>query len=346
MNQNLTELAEYLEGLTPQLSETFCRLAEIIKLQVFELDWVGTDLRIPYMMNDAIEYYLILQNCVMTGEFDSESPTEHGRISREGDRYALIIQQENDNLFTLHFDKLIEHAACYQYHSIGHFWVKGQEHWRQLVYMIGTLYDKYEYFDDRFCSDAEQELIPLMHFQPFRYFSPISEPLDFYAEDVSGWQTILSLAIAAEDRGFVRLLRLGRHLPKALAQRILQRAMQSPARQRLYDLIWTKVEAASGQYARRDYGAAANAQIEEKRRQAAKMLERLGYAGAYPDFVKGAVRVHAAEEHPFTTMEYENYEFKIQLMVSECEKDGGRCAGFFRGKGRRGEIMRLEDLTC
>ncbi len=350
MNQNWTKLQTYLQGLTPELLEPFCRLAEIIQLQVFELDGQEEDYRIPYMMNDALEYYLTLKNSVLTGEFEPDIPVQRGQISKEKEkeqgRYVLSIWQENGNLFTLYFDELVEQAACYRYHEIGHFWVKGQEHWRQLVYIVGTLYDKYEYFDDRFCSEKEQELIPLMHFQPFRYFSPISQPLDHYAEDVSGWNTMLRLAREAGDRSFARLLRLCRPLPRVLGQRILQRAMQSPARQRLYEHIWDKVAAASGCYPARDYGEAVNRQIEEQRREAAKTLERLGYAGAYPDFVKENRRVHVCEEHPFTTMEYENYEFKIQLMVSDCEKAGGRCAGFFRGKGRRGEIKRLEDLSC
>ena len=353
MNQNWTKLQTYLTGLTPQLPEVFCRLAEIIQLQVFELDGQEEDYRIPYMMNDALEYYLILKNSVLTGEFEPDSPVQRGQIAKEiyqekdaeKQRYILSIQQENGNLFTLYFDELIEQAACYRYHEIGHFWVKGQEHWRQLVYIIGTLYDKYEYFDDRFCSDEEQQLLPLMHFQPFRYFSPISQPLDHYAEDVSGWSTMLSLAIEAGDRRFVSLLRLGRLLPKKIAQPIWRRAMQSPRRQRLYEHIWNRVAAASSEYAARDYGEAMNVQIEEQRRGAAKTLERLGYTGAYPDFAKGNRWIHVYEEHPFTTMEYENYEFKIQLMVSEAKEEGLN-AGFFRGKGRRGEIKKLEDLTC
>ena len=153
------------------------------------------------------------------------------------------------------------------------------------------------------------------------------------------------LADEAGDRSFARLLRLCRPLPKTLAQPILQRAMQSPRRQKLYEHIWNKVAAASNRYGSRDYGEAVNAQIAEQRRQAAKTLERLGYAGAYPDFAKGNRRIHVCEEHPFTTMEYENYEFKIQLMVSETEEEGLN-AGFFRGRGCRGEIMKLEDLSC
>jgi hypothetical protein len=126
---------------------------------------------------------------------------------------------------------------------------------------------------------------------------------------------------------------------------MLQWAMQSSRRRKLYEHIWNKVAAASSRYGSRDYGEAVNAQIAKQRRQAAKTLERLGYAGAYPDFVKGKRRIHVCEEHPFTTMEYENYDFKIQLMVSEAAEEGLN-AGFFRGRGRRGEIKKLEDLTC
>ena len=342
--ERLLELQPYLQGLTPQLPEPFFRLAEIIRLRVFELDSTQGDCRIPYMMNDALEYYLILENSVLTGEFDADSPVQQGRISWEEGRYALILQQENGNLFTLHFDTITEHAACYRYHEIGHFWRPGQEHWRQLVYIIGTLCDKYEYFGDRFCSEAEQKLLPLMNFEPFRYYSSIREPLDWYPDDVRGWQTIRQLAMQAGDTGFVNLLRLCRPLPKPLRHLIWRRALQSSARQKLYEQIWAQVEAASRAYGARDYGAAMNERIEEERRRAANTLTRLGFAGAYPDFAKPGMQVHVAEEHPFTTMEYDNFEFKLQLMVSVCDGADGRCAGFFRGRGRRGRILKLEEL--
>ena len=40
------------------------------------------------------------------------------------------------------------------------------------------------------------------------------------------------------------------------------------------------------------------------------------------------------EEHPFTIMEWEDYRFRIRLMVSEAEEEhAGINAGFFNGRG-------------
>ena len=58
----------------------FWKLAEIFKYQVFELcgepeekeEESGKSYLIPYMMNDAIEDYLVLENCRMVGEVAAE----------------------------------------------------------------------------------------------------------------------------------------------------------------------------------------------------------------------------------------------------------------------------------
>ena len=36
----------------------------------------------------------------------------------------------------------------YRYHEIGHFWRDGAEQWRQLVYMIGTIREKYRFLGE------------------------------------------------------------------------------------------------------------------------------------------------------------------------------------------------------
>ena len=70
------ELSEYLDGLQEQMPLAFWKLAEIFKYQVFELceepeekeEESGKSYLIPYMMNDAIEDYLVLENCRMVGD--------------------------------------------------------------------------------------------------------------------------------------------------------------------------------------------------------------------------------------------------------------------------------------
>ena len=139
---------QYFSGDIEGLPKAFGRLMETFEYQVFELCKGISEMEyyVPYMMNDALEYYLILKNCRMVGEFLLEKGLEtSASLARNDAGYVLSIRQGSENALTLYFDDMEESIHCYQYHQIGHFWVEGQEQWRQLVYMIGTIYDKYEY---------------------------------------------------------------------------------------------------------------------------------------------------------------------------------------------------------
>lgn len=132
------ELSEYLDGLQEQMPLAFWKLAEIFKYQVFELceepeekeEESGKSYLIPYMMNDAIEDYLVLENCRMVGEVAVEEQAGglelSARISGKEGAYVLVVRQKSllhgeETVFTLHFEKIRESRTCYQYHEIGHF---------------------------------------------------------------------------------------------------------------------------------------------------------------------------------------------------------------------------------
>ena len=128
----------YFSGVEDGISSAFEKLAEIFEYQVFEL-CIGEDYLIPYMMNDAVENYLILKNGQMIGNYLNDDTLEvTGKLAVEKDRYVLSVRQGEENAFTLYFSEIEERIQCFQYHRIGHFWVKGQEQWRQLVYIIGN----------------------------------------------------------------------------------------------------------------------------------------------------------------------------------------------------------------
>ena len=85
------ELSEYLDGLQEQMPLAFWKLAEIFKYQVFELceepeekeEESGKSYLIPYMMNDAIEDYLVLENCRMVGELPQKSKRRIGTVCED-----------------------------------------------------------------------------------------------------------------------------------------------------------------------------------------------------------------------------------------------------------------------
>ena len=72
------------------------------------------------------------------------------------------------------------------------------------------------------------------------------------------------LAGAAEDYGFLRLLKWYRYLPVGPVKKLLIRQMLSPKRQRLYEQIWKQVEEASMEYPERQYEHFLNKNIQFK----------------------------------------------------------------------------------
>ena len=68
----------YFYGDVEGLPKAFCRLAETFEYQVFELckGKMEKEYYVPYMMNDAVECYLILKNCRVVGEFLLEESLE------------------------------------------------------------------------------------------------------------------------------------------------------------------------------------------------------------------------------------------------------------------------------
>ena len=400
MDDRLRRLQEALPGLTGDMPQEFFRLAEVFLYDAFELSREsvpegGEIFRIPYMMNDALEAWLVLRDCRITGEYGSgksekkraeaeekksgdmentgnfleengqsakkvpgdalpedissgnalpdESSTVKttGQLVRREADYGLIVKQKS-NTFTLWFSGLSWEMTCYQYHRIGHFWVTGQEQWRRLVYMMGTVYDKYRYLGEEACSPWEMELLPLMEFPPFRHWSPIRESLDdWYDTDPAGARLAGWLARQAGDRRMERKINWYLRFPCRAARRLVERAMQGPGGQKLYEEIRRRIWEASGQYPERDYGREANERIRRQRRQVQRELTARGFSGAYPEYRRGSMRIEAAEEHPFTCMEAKDFSFRIWFLVSEgCGENDGICGGFFRkGKGRVEESL-------
>ena len=340
-------------------------LAELFDCQAFELyreknSDETENFIIPYMMNDALECYLLLKDGTLTGQYlpDCKEPvtvqmTAHQQLhpdasmTAQNSRSALIIRQGDTNVFTIWFASAWKIQHCYQYHSIGHLWVKGQEQWRQLVYIIGTLCDKYDYFGEKMCSEKEMELLPLMGFGPFRMWSPIHESLDDrYPESLEGARLMYHYAYTSGHKFFARFIRLYMHFPISTFATFLGKWMNRAGMEDLYQLICKKVTEASLSYPIRDYGQEMNTFIKKSRCEVTDYLHKNGFHGNYPYFQKGNLQIAAAEEHPFTLMEmeYKDFNFRIQFMVSECE-DGCQAhnAGFFRGKKRKGWIC--SDLT-
>lgn len=351
MLEHYEERKKFLPGLGKDMPETYGKLAEIFQCQVFELyeEVIGprnSSYYIPYMMNDALECYLVLKDARITGEYLQLDPEEfplQAQIAQRDGQTALIVKQGSENVFTIWFREIEESFQCYQYHRIGHFWVEGQEHWRQLVYMTGTIYDKYEYMKEKACSDLEMELMHLIEFPPFRFWSPVEESLEErYPSSPRGAACMKKLAKEAGDGMYAFLTGIYERFPAGFLEKRLASMLCSPAREPLYEMIYEKIRKASLAYPKRDYGEPLNTEILKKRKAVNRRLKKAGFEGRYPFYRKDDLQIVATEEHPFTCMESRDFVFRIQFMVSKCRKACGRNGGFFRSRDRKSWI--LEDL--
>lgn len=324
-------IEQQLEACIQELID--CGALELLRC----LEGNPNDMYIPYMMNDALEYYFILTECTAVGELKTEFPKGTTvKVISETQENSLTLYRPDGTLLTLQYQQIREVQQLYQYHTIGHFWRDGQEQWRQLVYIIGTVYDKWSYIGEQSCNAPELQLLPLMNFAPFRYWSPIHEELDFYPDRKEGLDCMVSLAKQAGDTDYLAILQQyennsGQDMTEQLAQELTK-----PERVELYRVIWEKLFQAASHYPVRDYGMVLNTKMASERKQVTEFLHQHGFEGRYPCFRRDTMQIVAVEEHPFTVfgLEYENFTFRIQFMVSETEKLHNIWnAGFFEGTG-------------
>ena len=144
------------------------RLGLLIEQGQFELllpkVWEAADVRLIYLMNDAVESFLVFQNARMCGTYQEKFDGElSAALATEEDGYVLAVHQ-GMNAFTLFFTGMVLEAHLFDYGHTGHFWVKGYEYLRQLEYRLAILHDKLEYLGEEFCSKEERQLASLAEF--------------------------------------------------------------------------------------------------------------------------------------------------------------------------------------
>ena len=300
---------------------------------------------VPYILNDSIECYLVLEQCRIVG-----TPIEnyHGMTEvRFADHTTGCSVQQGDNIYTLWFTGARMYLNLYRYHEIGHFWAQGQEQWRRLVYIIGTIYDKEKYAPEPCCTPEEVELARLIEFAPFRVWSPVNQSiLPLYPETAQGALAFASIADEVGDKHFARVARrYAKHQNPLLSIYLSHRLIKEKSLP-IYQAIMTRVIAASSVYPSRDYGEKQNAKIQSIRDQVTQDIHKEGFTGTYPLFRRDGMEVLATEEHPFTIMESDDYRFRIQFMVSEYTENAkpakGINRGFFQKRGNRSYIYRIK----
>ena len=100
-----------------ELPDTFYKLAELLEQDQFELLLSKNrikdmhrkqDISLVYLMNDAVESFLVFHNATITGQYKSEY--EGGLLAvldKKEEEYVLVVHQ-GDSVITLFFEDLLQ----------------------------------------------------------------------------------------------------------------------------------------------------------------------------------------------------------------------------------------------
>ena len=224
--------------------DAFVMLQELLEQEQFELIFPERsisgqqDIRLVYLMNDAVESFLVFHNARMTGEY---RPDYEGEISAsmsfEDMEYILVVHQ-GDSVVTIFFEDLLTDVHLYNYGEIGHFWMKDYEYLRQLEYRLAIMRDKYDYLGEEYCTPEERKLAMLVDFPPLNYCCYPAVPKQYIVPKEDPWkpsaaafQVMEELAEEARDFSLLRLLHVYKKFPAPFIARIFARVLQRKLQQ-------------------------------------------------------------------------------------------------------------------
>lgn len=296
------QYSTYLPGMTEDCPEEFIYLAQLFEEQVFELLEKKEDKKyfVVYMMNDALESFLVFDNAVMTGEYEKDNEeTIQGSLEHVNEDYMLIVRQGESNTFTIRFSKLNLENNLFQYHNIGHFWVKGDEYLRQITYRLGILHNKYSFLGEKVCNQEELTLLPFYEFAPLRNYICISwEKEDKFISSERGIDAFLQLAKEVNDTSFEKLLIRYKKRQSKYYEWMLTTMLKMVRHKRVIDLLCNKIDRASSKYKERSFGDKEDQLINYCRKQLRETLEHKD-------------NITILEEQPFCVGEEFSYTFHI-----------------------------------
>ena len=249
------------------------------------------EIRLVYLMNDAVESFLVFGNARMTGVY---KPDYEGEIladlSRQGREYILVV---------------------HHYSRIGHFWIEGYEYLRQLEYRLAILRDKYDYIGGDSCNALEEKLSVLVEFPPLNYCCYPSVPEKYIVPRENPWipsekaiEVMGEIARQAGDRTFVRWLEIYRKLPFKWVARKLAGMLHRTKHIQVTMCLSEKLREASSGYGDRSFGKEADEEIKVLTEKASAKQAELKEQGIGSEVFR---------EEPFTIAR-DSLGFKVYLM--------------------------------
>lgn len=307
--------------------ETLEKLAQLLEQDQFELlipekirtesgrisDKASASMDIPlvYLMNDAVESFLVFRNVRMTGEYHSDYQGElQASMTRQDGRFVLVIKQD-DTVLTLFFEDLELEVHLYEYAYTGHFWVKDYEYLRQLEYRLAILRDKYDYLGEAYCTEEEIKLAALVEFPPLNYCCYPAVPEKYIVSREHPWipsndaiDYMERLALECGDASFAKLLSIYRKHPSKFWAKRLAAMLHRTKHSGIVDLLTEKLQQATAGYPRRFLG-------KELEQHYQNVLEKVKKRQA--ELEKQGIRADVLREEPFTIAR-DSLEYKVYLM--------------------------------
>ncbi|MDO5601091.1 MAG: DUF3878 family protein [Lachnospiraceae bacterium] len=300
------------------MNEVFQMLADLLAQDQFELLFPEQaaeekdEIRLVYLMNDAVESFLVFTGARMTGHYQKEYEGElDATISQEDGEYILVVYQ-GETVVTIFFQDLRLESHFYNYGDVGHFWVKGFEYLRLLEYRLAILNDKCEYLGEDAATEEERKLARLVHFPPLnyscypavpeKYIVPMEEP---WKPEEEAIDVMEELAQEAGDRKLVRWLKVYRKHHGKKMSRWIAGLLHRSRHGKVVDLLGSKLAKEAEKYPRRDFGENDNRTYEKILQAAKKRKEELETKG---------YRVTLVREEPFAAAR-DSVDFKVYLMI-------------------------------
>lgn len=250
--------------------DAFVMLQELLEQEQFELIFPeknGQNIRLVYLMNDAVESFLVFHNARMTGEYRADYKGKiSASMSFEDSEYILVVRQ-GESVVTIFFEDLLTDVHLYDYGEIGHFWVKEYEYLRQLEYRLAIMRDKYDYLGEEYCTSEEQKLAMLVDFPPLNYYCYPAVPEQYIVPRIEPWvpteeaiAVMEELAVEADDKGLQKILKIYRKHPNPHIAKKIAAMLHRNAHAEVVDLLNERLKKAVSGYRKRSYGEEMDAQ--------------------------------------------------------------------------------------
>ena len=302
--------SKYLDGLTNDMPDEFHKLAQVFELNVFQPITIDgeKDIHAAYLMNDAVESYFVFENSVMTGTYKDIECEQMASIDRVDDDYMLIVNQGNENIFTIRFARLGMKTVYFDYGCMGHFWVKGYEYLRQLEYQLADVRDKLRYLGRSSCTDKEMIFAKLADFPPIKRYKSVPDMYYVpYPDNVAPEAATYLIGIANDvgDRRMAGMLAKYLNNPISYRCRIIAAMLHRKSHSRFVDRIIMDLREAAKVYETRHF----TKEEEERYRKVHRQAE-----AAMNEFKEKGFNCMLYREEPFMYSK-DSITYKEHVMV-------------------------------